>query len=172
MAEVLTSLGIGEAFVSVLSPKGVPTPLAATRLIPPDSLMDVVDDATRQRLLAAGALGAKYAQEVDRESAHEIINARLGVAKESVGIPAASSAGVPLPPPPPDAPRTQAPTPTATPAPKPKVPKKAATAPKRSEPSSGDQVKDIATGFAKDMLTTADGRRTLRSVFGTLFGKK
>ena len=172
VAEVLTSLGIGEAFVSVLSPKGVPTPLAATRLIPPDSLMDVVDDGTRQRLLAAGALGAKYAQEVDRESAHEIINARLGVAKESVGIPPASSAGVPLPPPPPDAPRTQAPTPTATPAPKPNAPKKTAAAPKRSEPSSGDQVKDIATGFAKDMLTTADGRRTLRSVFGTLFGKK
>jgi len=37
---------------------------------------------------------------------------------------------------------------------------------------AGDHVKDIATGFAKDMLTTADGRRTLRSVFGTLFGKK
>jgi len=60
--------------------------------------------------------------------------------------------------------------------PKPKVPKKPASAakpaPKKAEPSTGDQVKDIATGFAKDMLTTADGRRTLRSVFGTLFGKK
>ena len=93
VGEVLTSLGIGEAFVTVLSPKGVPTPLAATRLIPPDSLMDAVDEATRQQLLAAGALGAKYAQDVDRESAHEIINARLGVAKESVGIPAAPSGG-------------------------------------------------------------------------------
>ncbi|MGZ5318842.1 MAG: helicase HerA-like domain-containing protein [Actinomycetota bacterium] len=170
VAEVLTSLGIGEAFVTVLSPKGVPTPLAATRLIPPDSLMDAVDEATRQRLLAAGALGAKYAQDIDRESAHEIINARLGVAKESVGIPAAPSGGVPLPPPPPGAAAT--PTPSATPAPKPKVPKKAATARKKAEPSTGDQVKDVATGFAKDMLTTADGRRTLRSVFGTLFGKK
>ena len=37
--ETLTSLGIGEALVTVLSPKGVPTPLAATRLVPPDSLM-------------------------------------------------------------------------------------------------------------------------------------
>ena len=37
--KTLTSLGIGEALVTVLSPKGVPTPLAATRLLPPDSLM-------------------------------------------------------------------------------------------------------------------------------------
>jgi hypothetical protein len=36
----------------------------------------------------------------------------------------------------------------------------------------GDDVKDIGAGFAKDMLTTADGRRTLRTVFGALFGKK
>ena len=91
VGEVLTSLGIGEAFVTVLSPKGVPTPLAATRLIPPDSLMDAVDEATRQQLLAAGALGPKYAQDIDRESAHEIINARLGIAKEAVGIPPAPS---------------------------------------------------------------------------------
>jgi DNA helicase HerA-like ATPase len=174
VAEVLTSLGIGEAFVTVLSPKGVPTPLAATRLIPPDSLMDAVDEATRLQLLAAGALGAKYAQDIDRESAHEIIDARLGIAKESAGIPAAPAGGVPLPPPPPGAPMPTAsePTPTAEPAPKPKAPKRTAAPRKEAEPSTGDQVKDIATGFAKDMLTTADGRRTLRSVFGTLFGKK
>ena len=36
----------------------------------------------------------------------------------------------------------------------------------------GEQVKDIGIGFAKDMLTTADGRNTLRTVFGALFGKK
>ena len=176
VAEVLTSLGIGEAFVTVLSPNGVPTPLAATRLIPPDSLMDAVDEATRRQLLAAGALAATYAQDVDRESAHEIINARLGIAKESVGIPAAPSGGVPLPPPPSGAPTstppTATPTPTATPAPKPKAPRKASAPSAKAQPSAGDHVKDIATGFAKDMLTTADGRPTLRSVFGTLFGKK
>ena len=169
VGEVLTSLGTGEALITVLSPRGVPTPLAATRLIPPDSLMDAVDEATRQQILAAGALGPKYAQDIDRESAHEIINARLGIAKEAVGIPPAPSAGVPLPPPPPGA---SEPAPTAEPAPKPAAPKKKPTAPKKAESTTGDQVKDIATGFAKDMLTTADGRRTLRSVFGTLFGKK
>ena len=49
VAEVLTSLGIGEAFVTVLTPKGVPTPLAATRLNPPDSMMAAIDDATRRQ---------------------------------------------------------------------------------------------------------------------------
>ena len=73
VGETLTSLGIGEAFVTVLTPKGVPTPLAATRLVPPDSLMDAVDEATRSELIAAGALRERYATPVDRESAHEIL---------------------------------------------------------------------------------------------------
>ena len=42
--ETITSLGIGEALVTVLSPRGVPTPLAATRLLPPDSLMAPIDE--------------------------------------------------------------------------------------------------------------------------------
>jgi uncharacterized protein len=152
VAEVLTSLGIGEAFVTVLTPKGVPTPLAATRLFPPDSMMAAVDDATRAKAIAAGALQAKYAQSVDRESAHEIITARLNQ----------PAGGIPLPPPPPGDP--SAPAPKEAPAAKP--------APAKKDDSLGDQVKDVGIGFAKDMLTTADGRRTLRTVFGTLFGKK
>jgi DNA double-strand break repair helicase HerA and related ATPase len=78
--QMLTSLGIGEAAVTVLSPKGTPTPLAATRLIPPDSLMASVDPATLQRLVIAGTLYAKYATPIDRASAHEIITARIAAA--------------------------------------------------------------------------------------------
>ena len=40
------------------------------------------------------------------------------------------------------------------------------------EKSVGDQAKDIGIGLAKDLFTTADVRRTLRTVFGTLLGKK
>ena len=150
----------------------MPTPLAATRLVPPDSLMDAVDEASFQRLLADGALGAKYAQAVDRESAHEMISARLGTAKEAAGVPAAPAGSVPLPPPPPGSP-------PASPKPAPKPRPKAESKPKATSGSKpkegdgvGDQVKGVAVDFAKDMLTTADGRKTLRSVFGTLFGKK
>ena len=96
-----------------------------------------------------------------------MINARLGTAKEAAGIPA--GAGRPDP----AAPSSVRPRRHRRRAPKPRP--KAESEPKRSKrrPTGvGDQVKDVAVDFAKDMLTTADGRRTLRSVFGTLFGKK
>ena len=172
VGETLTSLGIGEAFVTVLTPKGVPTPLAATRLVPPDSLMDAVDETTRAGLVAGGALQAKYAQVVDRDSAHEIITARLRSAAEVVADDETTT-GSPLPPPPPGTPpppAKAAPKPRARP--KPAGSAKAPTKPKPASEGIGDDVKDIGVGFAKDMLTTADGRRTLRTVFGALFDKK
>jgi hypothetical protein len=88
--ETITSLGIGEALVTVLSPKGIPTPLAATRLVPPDSSMSAMPEADFRARLAAGQLGAKYTTAVDRESAHEIISAQLQAARAS----AAAAAGV------------------------------------------------------------------------------
>ena len=173
VGETLTSLGIGEALVTVLSPKGVPTPLAATRLVPPDSLMAAVDEPTRAALVAAGSLRAKYGQAVDRESAHEMITARLNGAAETV---AAQPAGTPLPPPPPGPPPAEeAAKPPASGTAKPKASGTAKTRTQKKTASGvglADDVKDIGVGFAKDMLTTADGRRTLRTVFGALFGKK
>jgi DNA helicase HerA-like ATPase len=79
----ITSLGIGEALVTVLSPKGVPTPLAATRLIPPDSRMAPLTDAELAQVVAASPLQARYGTTIDRESAHEIITARLQAARQA-----------------------------------------------------------------------------------------
>src|SRR3954454_10693139 len=81
--ETITSLGIGEALVTVLSPRGTPTPLAATRLLPPDSMMAALPDADLQARIASASLRAKYGTTVDRESAHEIITARLASAKQA-----------------------------------------------------------------------------------------
>ncbi len=162
VAETLTSLGIGEALVTVLGPKGVPSPLVATRLVPPDSSMDAVDDTTRASLIASGDLAATYAQDVDRESAHELITARLDGAAEAATTPAPSAPDLPPPPPPEGKVRSRpGSTREATPKPKPK-----------DEDSLGDELKEVGVGFAKDMLTTEDGRRTLRTVFGALLGKK
>src|SRR5690242_8086773 len=94
----ITSLGIGEALVTVLSPKGVPTPLAATRLIPPDSRMAPLSDAELGQVVAASPLQAKYGTTVDRESAHEIITARLQAAHDAAAAAAGQTgpgAGVP-----------------------------------------------------------------------------
>jgi uncharacterized protein len=77
----ITSLGIGEALVTVLSPRGVPTPLAPTRLIPPDSLMAALPADQMQARITGGTLYAKYHETVDPQSAHEIITARIAAAK-------------------------------------------------------------------------------------------
>ncbi len=92
--KTITSLGIGEALVTVLSPKGVPTPLAAARLLPPDSLMAPLDDVQFQGRVAASPFRARYGQAVDRQSAHEIITARLAAARD-LAAQEAIRAGVP-----------------------------------------------------------------------------
>ena len=88
----ITSLGIGEAFVTVLSPKGVPTPLAATRLIPPDSRMAPLTDAETAAVVAASTLAGRYGEAIDRESAHEIITARLANVHAAAAAAAADAA--------------------------------------------------------------------------------
>ena len=79
-AEVLTSLGIGEALVSALDEKGRPTPLAATMLRAPMSRMDILTDAELQQVINQSKLVAKYNEEIDRESAYEILNKKIEVA--------------------------------------------------------------------------------------------
>jgi uncharacterized protein len=75
-----------EAAVTVVSPKGVPTPLAGTRLLAPDSLMSAVDPAELQLLCTGSRLQAKYGTPIDRESAHEIITARIqGAQQQATG---------------------------------------------------------------------------------------
>jgi DNA helicase HerA-like ATPase len=92
----ITSLGIGEALVTVLSPKGVPTPLAATRLLPPDSRMAPLTEAELAQVIGASQLNARYGTAVDRESAHEIISGRLANAKAAAEA-AATQAGATVP---------------------------------------------------------------------------
>lgn len=76
LAELLQNLGIGEAVVTVLGPKGAPTPVAHTRLFAPESSMDPIPAADLEAGIAQSSLMAKYGQEIDRESAHEILARR------------------------------------------------------------------------------------------------
>lgn len=75
--EVLTSLGIGEALVTVLNEKGIPTPLAATMMRAPMSRMNVLDDAEISEINAKSKLVKKYSEIIDRESAYEILNQKI-----------------------------------------------------------------------------------------------
>ncbi|TDP97883.1 helicase HerA-like domain-containing protein [Labedaea rhizosphaerae] len=76
LEEALTSLGIGEAIVTVLSEKGAPTPVAWTRLRAPRSLMGTIGDEAIKAAAASSPLHEKYAQTVDRESAYELMAAK------------------------------------------------------------------------------------------------
>ncbi|WP_280214870.1 helicase HerA-like domain-containing protein [Nocardia cyriacigeorgica] len=81
LEQALTSLGIGEAIVTVLSERGAPTPVAWTRIQPPRSLMDTIGaDAIKSRALSS-ALHGKYGQTVDRESAYEMLAANVAAAE-------------------------------------------------------------------------------------------
>ncbi|WP_420604351.1 helicase HerA-like domain-containing protein [Flagellimonas sp.] len=80
--EVLTSLGIGEALISALDEKGRPTPLAATLLRAPMSRMDVLTDAELKEALGKSKLIKKYNDEIDRESAYEILNEKIEKAEK------------------------------------------------------------------------------------------
>ena len=74
--ETLQSLGVGEAVVTVLNPRGVPTPVAATRLFPPASRMSPLTPDERQALIAASLILAKYEHPLDRASAKELLEAK------------------------------------------------------------------------------------------------
>ncbi|MFE4601950.1 helicase HerA-like domain-containing protein [Kitasatospora indigofera] len=76
LAGVLTSLGTGEAVVTVLSETGAPTPVAATRLRAPRSLMGPLGEPALRAAVDASALGARYRDAIDRESAYEKLAAR------------------------------------------------------------------------------------------------
>ena len=74
---MLTSLGIGEAFITALDEKGIPTPLVHTYLISPESRMDVLTDAEVSDLTSRSALVAKYEQTVNKDSAYEMLANRM-----------------------------------------------------------------------------------------------
>ena len=79
---IITSLGMGEALITVLSEKGNPTPLAATLLQAPRSRMDVLTPQEIDETNRKSKLVSKYSDTIDRESAFEILNAKIQSANQ------------------------------------------------------------------------------------------
>jgi DNA helicase HerA-like ATPase len=75
--EVLTQLGIGEALVSVLNEKGIPTPLARTMLRAPMSRMDTLSKKELNKIINNSVLYHKYKENLDKESAYELLNKKI-----------------------------------------------------------------------------------------------
>lgn len=81
--DLITKLGIGEALITILNEKGIPTPLVHAMMLTPASRMDVLTTTELRALVAQSTLIAKYNQVIDRESAYEILNAKISEALET-----------------------------------------------------------------------------------------
>ena len=77
LEELLTSLGIGEAIVTVMDPEGAPTPVAPTRMHAPESQMGPMSEQDIKAAVAASPQHEKYGKAIDNESAREILTKRL-----------------------------------------------------------------------------------------------
>jgi DNA helicase HerA-like ATPase len=80
--DLITQLGIGEALITMLNEKGIPTPLVHCMLRPPQSRMDILTDDEIDGLVSRSKIAAKYNKAVDSESAYEILNEKLKEAAE------------------------------------------------------------------------------------------
>lgn len=76
-SDLLTSLGIGEALVTVLNEKGIPTPLVQVYMTAPQSRMDVISAEELGNIVDESKLAKKYNKDIDRESAFEILSGKL-----------------------------------------------------------------------------------------------
>lgn len=84
--ELLTSLGVGEAMVTALNEKGIPTPLAATLMRAPKSRMDILSNEEIDEVVGKSDIVQEYNREMDRESAYEILKKKLEEASSAAHL--------------------------------------------------------------------------------------
>lgn len=75
--DLITQLGIGEALVTMLNEKGIPTPLVHCMMCPPGSRMDILTDAEIDTIVSHSKIAGKYNQTIDSQSAYEILTEKL-----------------------------------------------------------------------------------------------
>ena len=80
--DLITQLGIGEALVTILNEKGIPTPLAATMMCAPKTRMDILTENEIYNLVNNSKLVAKYNTVIDSASAYEILTQKLNEASK------------------------------------------------------------------------------------------
>jgi DNA helicase HerA-like ATPase len=80
--DLITQLGIGEALVTMLNEKGIPTPLVHCMMCPPQSRMDILTDAEIDSIVSHSKIAGKYNQVIDSQSAYEILTDKLNDAQK------------------------------------------------------------------------------------------
>jgi DNA helicase HerA-like ATPase len=180
-AEAIVELGVGEALVSFLDAKGVPTPVERCFVAPPRGRIGAATDAERAAVIKASPLAGKYDQVVDRESAYEVLMGRAGsgqVQHEETSTPPPRRRGQYDAPPPVATSGPWGSAPSSAPAeePKPKPePRLREAQPQQQRPSSsvpktGGRSDTITTTIVKSAARTATNiavREASRAIFGS-----
>jgi hypothetical protein len=83
--DLITQLGIGEALVTMLNEKGIPTPLVHCMMCSPRSRMDILTDGEIDAIVSKSKIAGKYNQVIDSQSAYEILTDKLNEAAEKTG---------------------------------------------------------------------------------------
>lgn len=81
-AKALTTLGVGEALVTILNPKGVPTEVAPAQILAPSSSMTSIDEAQYRQVIGGSQIAGKYSTPINRESAYELLQKKLEAAAQ------------------------------------------------------------------------------------------
>ena len=92
VTSLLSQLGTGEALVSTLQDKGVPSPVQQTKIAPPRCRMGAISEAERAQVRAGSPVGTRYDQPLNRESAAEKLAARAQTAADNANAPPARGA--------------------------------------------------------------------------------
>lgn len=143
--EKITTLGVGEALVSMLGEKGIPQPVDAALISPPRCRMAPLTDEERAQVRSRSPVGSRYDQTLDRESAYEMLKAEAEAASRAAEQEAERLAQE----------------------------KAAATGKKKTGRSSNRQ--STGEAFLKSTVRTIGnslGREISRNLMGVLFGKK
>ncbi|MBT3016567.1 MAG: DUF853 domain-containing protein [Candidatus Thiodiazotropha sp. (ex Clathrolucina costata)] len=74
--EVISNLGVGEALISTLDKKGVPSVVERTLMSPPRSQFGPIDQTEREKIIKRSPFSTTYSAEIDRESAYEMLKKR------------------------------------------------------------------------------------------------
>jgi hypothetical protein len=150
LEETLTTLAIGEAVVSVLAETGSPAPVVACRMLPPLSRMAPLSDAEFATAVSGSPLAAKLAQAVDRESAREMLAARIHGPSPQATVPSGGMSPGPSP----GSGGPGSPAPSTSHGGKP-------------TPSTGAQVAAAAGAWLLKFATSRSGQTLIRGVLGT-----
>lgn len=156
LGEVLQTLGIGEAIVTVMDPDGAPTPVAWTRMLAPQSLMAPTPEDQLKAGVAGSPMMGKYGTAIDRDSAREMLARKVEAGARAAEAEAAAAEQGELE-------QEQAKARAAAEKDAERAPRQEG---KRRSKEKGFLEQVMGSPVVRDMARTA-GREIVRSIFGT-----